>query len=113
ERPAEATERYRLFFVGADPADPETLDYASPGPGRLTLIELTLRGGLAKGGDTDLGGGGAGMGGAIFNQGVLVLDRVTITANEARGGSVRGSIVSFEHGGGGMGSDAYFLDTGG
>ena len=57
---------FRLLFVGADPTDPDTFGYASPGAGDLTLRDLTLRGGVAQGGDAIVGGGGgAGMGGAI------------------------------------------------
>jgi hypothetical protein len=59
---------FRLFFVGADPADASTPSYVSPGAGVLTLRDVTLTGGLANGGDALRGGGGAGMGGAIFNQ---------------------------------------------
>jgi ABC-type amino acid transport substrate-binding protein len=50
---------FRLLFVGADPTDPDTFGYASPGPGVLTLRNLTLRGGLGQGGDAIVGGGAA------------------------------------------------------
>src|SRR5947207_7854538 len=66
---ARGTPPFRLFFVGADPADPDTRGYTSPGPGRLTIREVTLTGGLAMGGSSTGGGGGAGFGGAIFSQG--------------------------------------------
>lgn len=103
---------FRLFFVGANAGDPDTSGYATPGSGSLTLREVTLRGGLAKGGDTgyspgnaNAGGAGAGLGGAIFSQGELILDRATVTANEARGGqSIATGSVSC--GGGGIGQDA-------
>ena len=55
--------------------------------GDLTLDNLTLANGLAKGGDSNQGGGGLGAGGAIFNQGNLTLDTVTLSDNEALGGS--------------------------
>ena len=92
---------FRFFFVGA------TAGLASPGPGNLTLQDLTLTGGLAKGGDggqSDNGGGGGGMGGAIFNQGTLTLSRVTISDNTAQGGD--GGAAANALGGGGIGTDA-------
>jgi hypothetical protein len=96
---------FRLLFVGADPTDPDTFGYASPGPGVLTLRNLTLRGGVARGGDAIVGGGGgAGMGGAIFNQGKVALERVTITNSAAHGGN--GGSASGVGPGGGIGSDA-------
>jgi hypothetical protein len=64
---------FRLFFVGADPASIATLNYATPGAGKLTLRNVMLTGGLAKGGSAAGGGGGAGAGGAIFNQGTVVI----------------------------------------
>ncbi|MDQ1501096.1 MAG: hypothetical protein QOI86_4436, partial [Actinomycetota bacterium] len=99
---AGGTTPFRLFFVGADPADADTLNYVSPGAGKLTLRALTLRGAHAKGGDARGGGGGAGMGGAIFNQGAVVLDRVTASGNYASGGNIVGYHASS---GGGMGAN--------
>lgn len=96
---------FRFFFVGA--GAPSTPAYASPGPGNLTLEDLTLSGGLAKGGNggaEDGGGGGAGMGGAIFNQGVLTLTRVTVSGDTAQGGD--GRATANAAGGGGIGTDA-------
>lgn len=62
--------KFRLFFVGADPANPNTANCVSPAPGQLPLRDLTLTGGLAKGGDSSLGGGGgAGMGGRDLQPG--------------------------------------------
>jgi hypothetical protein len=90
---------YRFFFVGADPADSDTLNYVTPGAGRLTIRDLTLTGGLASGGNSGAGGGGAGMGGAIFNQGTLVVERSTFVGNGAEGGA---SGTSAGNGGGGM-----------
>ena len=102
---AAGTPPFRLLFVGADPLNPDTYGYATPGAGDLTLLDLTLRGGLGKGGDAIVGGGGgAGMGGAIFNQGRVTLERVTITNSTARGGS--GGSGSGVGPGGGIGSDA-------
>jgi len=123
ERDAPATEPFRLFYVGPDPDDPKTLDYHSPaaapgapadaGPGKLVLRDLTLRGGFAKGGDTDAGGAGAGLGGAIFNQGDLLLRRVTVVGNTAQGGTAQNFQPDPQHArfaGGGIGEDVK-IDT--
>jgi hypothetical protein len=98
---------FRFFYVAADPADPSTQGYATPGAGSLTLHDLTLTGGLARGGDASGSGGGAGMGGAIFDQGQLTLNAVTLTANTAQGGQglYNGSTLT---GGGGIGSDGTY-----
>ena len=107
---------FRFFYVGADPTDPDTSGYTSPGAGNLTLRHVTLTGGLAKGGDSGRvpvsvgagrgggGGGGAGMGGAIFNQGRLTLDAMTASANTAHGGNV--VVATSSDAGGGIGADA-------
>ncbi|MBA4106594.1 MAG: hypothetical protein C0485_12625 [Pirellula sp.] len=61
--------------------------------GNLTLQNLTLTGGTARGfagGDFSWGGGGggsAGLGGAVFNQGMLQILNSTLTANIAEGGA--------------------------
>src|SRR5262249_6645543 len=73
----------RLFFVAADQTNPSTENSVSPaegiaGGGRLTLRDVTLTGGLAKGGDSNRGGGGAGMGGAIFSQGTVLISASTL-----------------------------------
>lgn len=99
-----AGSHYRLFYVAADPGNPSTENYASPGAGSLTLEDLTLQDGDAQGGSAIDAGGGAGMGGAIFNQGELTLDAVTLTGNVAQGGEVSQS-ASSATGGGGIGSD--------
>ena len=105
-----APTRLRFFFVGASPTT-----FVSPGEGTLTLRNMTLRGGIARGGDgspsnSGGGGGGGGMGGAIFTQGALALDQVTLDGNSAMGGN-----GTFGGGGagGGMGSDGNGLDGGG
>jgi hypothetical protein len=80
----------RLFFV-------------SP-TGSLTLQNLTLSNGLAKGGNgANGGGGGAGMGGAVFSQGMLSLTGCTLVGNQAVGGDGGDGGAG---GGGGMGGDA-------
>ena len=103
-RDAAATAPFRLFFVGADPADPDTFDYDTPGSGSLTLRDVILRGGLARGGNSAVGGGGAGLGGAIFSQGEVTLSRTTIADSTARGGS--SGVPGLGSGGGGIGADA-------
>ncbi len=92
QRDPSASGDFRLFFVGADPSNAKTFNYVSPGAGNLTLQDLTLNNGVARGGDAQIqgGGGGAGMGGAIFNQGQLNLNRVTITGSTAEGGNGNG-----------------------
>ena len=95
-----ATGSFRFFYVGADRDD-----YTSPGAGRLTLRNLTLAGGVARGGNSNgFGGGGAGLGGAIFNQGVLVVERSTLLQNVAFGGN--STSIGAGPGGAGMGTDS-------
>jgi hypothetical protein len=103
--------KFRLLFVGANPASANTKGYASPGAGSLTLRDLTLGGGFAQGGDSDGGGGGAGMGGAIFSQGSVTILDSTLTANTAQGGSAVDP--SAGGGGGGIGTSASGVNGGG
>ena len=111
---SQGVQAFRIFFVGGGqsvanynpPSDFSTL----PGPGNLTLINLTLENGLAQGGAggaSALGsaGGGLGAGGAIYNQGTLTLQGVTIVGNQALGGPTGGSSSTNNGdpgGGGGM-----------
>jgi CSLREA domain-containing protein len=81
--------------------------------GTLTLQNLTLTNGLAKGGDSTAGGGGLGAGGAIFNQGNLTLSGVTLTGNTALGGSSGVDLAEGSLGGGGIGQDAQTDGSGG
>ncbi|HXD87583.1 MAG TPA: choice-of-anchor Q domain-containing protein, partial [Urbifossiella sp.] len=68
---------FRFFFV--------------EGEGDLTLENLELKGGTARGADgTGGSGGNAGFGGAIFNQGTLTIRNSTLDGNEASGGSGSG-----------------------
>jgi hypothetical protein len=62
-------DNFRLFYVSGG--------QSGLAVGTLTLNNLTLAGGVAKGGDNFFGGGGLGAGGAIFNQGTLNLNGVT------------------------------------
>jgi immunoglobulin I-set domain protein len=104
---AEGTPKFRLFYVGADPTRAETLGYTTPGAGDLTLRNLTVRGGLAKGGNAGSGaGGGAGLGGAVFSQGHVTLDSVTLSQNTAQGGAGADFAFGLPGGGGGIGTDA-------
>ncbi len=117
ERSAAAgTPTFRLFYVAADPTNPNTFNYVVPagsssGGGQLTLQDLTLSGGFAKGGDSNGGGGGGGFGGAIFSQGILVIEDSTLTGNIAEGGSAVDS--SAGPSGGGIGSSSTFSAAGG
>ncbi len=95
--------KFRFFFVGADLASASTDNYVSPGAGRLTLEDVTLSGGLAKGGTPIGGGGGAGMGGAIFSQGTVIIDDSTLTGNTAQGGASGNQGLG--DGGGGIGTE--------
>jgi hypothetical protein len=85
--------------------------------GSLTVDDLTLSGGLAQGGNATVdGGGGAGMGGAIVNQGRLDLFQDTLTGNQAIGGDGAGSLNTDTlpgTGGGGLGGDAGASQAGG
>jgi hypothetical protein len=96
--------KFRLLFVGADPLNALTGGYTSPGPGQLTLRDVTLSDGWAQGGDSNGGGGGAGMGGAIFNQGTVTILDSTLTANKADGGSSLDPAAG--PGGGGIGTNS-------
>jgi MBG domain (YGX type)/FG-GAP-like repeat len=81
----------RLFFVGG---------------GLVNITSLTLENGLGAGGNSDCGGAGAGMGGAVFqNAGTLTLSDITFTGNKAQGGSGSFAGVTLS-GGGGFGGNA-------
>jgi hypothetical protein len=89
---------FRLFDVGSKSS--------------LGLRGLTLRNGLAQGGNSKGGGGALGAGGAIFNQGALAIDACALVGNSAQGGS--GAIgTGSANGGGGAGQDATSADGGG
>lgn len=90
-----ATPRLRAFYVSGG--------RSGLSAGTLRLRDLEINGGRALGGAASFGGGGAGMGGAIFNQGTLDLNGVTMAGNAAGGGTAA-AINSTS--GGGMGEDA-------
>ncbi|MFO0575790.1 MAG: hypothetical protein U1A78_17475 [Polyangia bacterium] len=95
---------FRLFFVPGAPTP--TPDVAGPyglNKGTLVLRDVTLRGGLARGGDGGpQGGGGLGAGGALLVQGEAQLVGVTVSGCRAEGGR-GGAFASAFGGGGGMG----------
>jgi hypothetical protein len=92
---------FRLFFVEAT--------------GNLSLSNITLTNGLAKGGDGASGGGAAaGMGGAIYNRGALTVQGVTFIGNSAAGGAGgAGNNNSGYGGGGGLGGSGNTAGNGG
>ncbi|MFZ1568033.1 MAG: hypothetical protein WAT29_04365, partial [Thiolinea sp.] len=68
--------------------------------GTVTLKNLTIRNGLAKGGNALLGGAGAGLGGGLFvYDGTVLVETVAFNNNQAVGGN-GGNLGNF--GGGGM-----------
>ena len=86
----------RIFFVNG---------------GSVTIQNLKLSSGLAKGGDGGLGtyggGGGAGLGGAILlNAGTLSVTNVTFSGNKAQGGNGGTGALGPNVGGGGGGGNA-------
>jgi hypothetical protein len=93
---------FRLLYVSGGLEIPVN---AASAPS-LTITNAVLQGGYAKGGDSRTGGGGAGMGGAIFNQGSVTLRNVLLIGNTAQGGAVNVSLSAAVSGGGGMGQDA-------
>jgi len=113
---------HSMRFVAAHVGDPSPTTanafrffYISGGlsglpAGHLSIYYTTLENGYAKGGNSGGfdAGGGAGMGGAIFNQGQLYLESVTLVGNTAHGGNQSGAANG---GGGGIGQDA--IDQGG
>ncbi|MBX3024232.1 hypothetical protein KF840_04900 [bacterium] len=116
---AMGTPPFRLFTVIGPPTDPTRTP-----AGTLTLNELTLGNGLARGGDgggteSAGGGGGAGLGGAILNQGTLTLTRVTLRDNVAQGGTggvadpLSVSLDVSGGGGGGLGGNGASIGGGG
>ena len=94
--------------IQRDAGSPEFRLFYVPSGSSLTLSNLTLTGGLAHGfaGGAAVGGAGggaAGLGGAIANEGSLVIDATTLVANKAWGGAGGGAILTGNYGGGGGG----------
>ena len=98
--------------LARDTAQPAFRLFDVDSGGNLTLRGLTLRNGLAQGGNSKGGGGALGAGGAIFNQGTLTIDTSTFAGNSALGGS-GGIGTGSANGGGGAGQDATTADGGG
>ncbi len=87
----------------------------------LTVTDLTLANGLARGGDgapngVAGGGGAAGMGGALYvDSGSVWMENVAFRYNEAAGGNGSSATISpeqFSAGGGGVGGDGSGYDGG-
>ncbi len=79
---------FRFFEVaGSQVASPSGSQSTGAATGSLTLENLTLEDGLAKGSSSGTGGGGLGAGGAILNMGNLTVNGVTLEQNTAQGGS--------------------------
>ena len=96
---------YRPFFVGRGNA-----------PITLELKNMKIQNGMAKGGRSTYGGGGAGLGGAVLiNQnGHLIAENVTFSNNTAEGGSTVAYDNEFPtNGGGGTGTEANTRSGGG
>ncbi|BDI16389.1 hypothetical protein ANSO36C_21910 [Nostoc cf. commune SO-36] len=69
--------------------------------GTVGISDLTITNGRAKGGDSNQGGGGAGLGGGLFiYDGNVSLTNVAFTNNAAQGGS--NGVSGLGNGGGGM-----------
>ena len=100
--------KFRFFYISGG--------FSTVPAGTLVLQDLTLGGGLARGGDGGVGmsggGGGAGFGGAIYNQGHTDLTNVTLRDNTALGGNGGGTYVYAENngGGGGLGGNGSPVD---
>ncbi len=105
---------YRIFFIGVDSATQTALHSQFPSAplgNRLsvTLSNMALENGKAKGGSG--GGGGMGAGGAVFVNSAadVTLDGVDLFYNQASGGNGSATINSSEvyklGGGGGLGGN--------
>jgi hypothetical protein len=87
---------HRLFFIGGEGQAPH-----------VSFANISLAGGIARGGNGRTGGGGgAGLGGAVFvYDGVVDFEGVSFTSNGALGGAGNGQPVFccgyFSSGGGG------------
>lgn len=83
--------------------------------GAVTIRNLDLANGRAKGGDAAMGGGGgAGLGGALFvYAGTVTVENVNFAGNVARGGTGEGTVVYGSGGGGMFGNSQNSNDYGG
>lgn len=82
--------------------------------GQVTIQNIDFIDGLAKGGDSGIGGAGAGLGGSIFiYDGDVTISNVTISNSHARGGNATGLLTDGDGGGGMYGNAALNLGSGG
>jgi hypothetical protein len=100
---------FRAFFLGVSP-DIANASLPSTTATPWGINSLTIRNAAARGGDGGKGylggGGGAGMGGAIFvNAGNLSVSNVTLQNNRAVGGNGGSFVDAPGGGGGGMGGN--------
>ncbi|MBX7221824.1 MAG: hypothetical protein K1Y36_17865 [Blastocatellia bacterium] len=108
QRDPAASRSFRLFHVSG-PGNP-----GIPGTtGNLTLNDLTVSNGLAQGGNGgdgfSPGAGGAGLGGALMNNGGTVsINRSTLASNQAKGGNGGNRTSGASGGGGGVGGSGGF-----
>lgn len=100
-------DQFRGLFIGAFSGTAQV-------PVEVSVQDLTIANARAKGGDSPLGGGGgAGLGGALFvaDQATLTVSNVNLTGNSAVGGA-SGGYAGYGLGGGGMGGNVPgFIDT--
>ncbi|WP_454642103.1 autotransporter domain-containing protein [Bradyrhizobium liaoningense] len=91
---------YRPFFIG---------DAGTTGSNySVTIANLSIANAAAQGGSgIDGGGGGAGLGGAVFvsSNGALTLSNVSLSNNQASGGAGGAFTNNLAGGGGGMGGN--------
>ena len=81
--------------------------------GNVTITNLMLANGLAQGGNSYYGGGAAGMGGGIFqNGGSLTMTNVVMSGNHASGGSGN-NLNAGSFGGGGFSGNSSSNDNSG
>lgn len=106
---------HRIFVVSGLPSIP--ISGKPDGDGAqavaVTLTNLSLQHGLARGGDATHGGGGLGAGGALFvnKSATVTLNAVSFVGNAAQGG---GGVGTGGHGGGGgMGAGTSGFNGGG
>ena len=112
-RRATGAPNFRLFYVSGG-----NTSVGPAGAGTLTLMNVTITNGFARGGNGGAftgGGGGLGAGGAIYNQGTLNLYHVLLTNNTAQGGDGGSDdgVANESAGGGGMGGNGGNATAGG
>lgn len=100
--------KMRIFFIMSSLYTEDIANKQRTTPGTLTLANLTLQNGYALGGNGS--GGGAGLGGGIFNQGTVIIRSSTLTNNTAEGGE---GLNANNIGGGGPGGSATAGKSGG